>query len=222
MKAPFIILAFLSLSQQNYGQKDTLIYIGDPMCSWCYGFSPQLDIVKERFPNLNFKMIMGGLRAGNDETITSLKDFLSEHWQEVNQKTGQPFSYAILNDSKMIYDTEPSCRAIVTMRQISPKNEYAFFKDAQSAFYYENKNPLKVETYQEMVKKYGLSPDKFKKHFESEVLLNETKKDFAFSATLGVTGFPSLVLLKEGKIHRIANGYQSANQIISKLEQLGL
>jgi len=28
------------------GEGSTLIYISDPMCSWCYGFAPEISEIK--------------------------------------------------------------------------------------------------------------------------------------------------------------------------------
>ena len=46
---------------------DYLIYIGDAMCSWCHGFSPELDQVILDNPNFDLKLVMGGLRPYNTE-----------------------------------------------------------------------------------------------------------------------------------------------------------
>jgi putative protein-disulfide isomerase len=47
-----------------------LVYFADPMCSWCYGFSPVITALAERFEDrLPLHMVMGGLRAGNAEPM---------------------------------------------------------------------------------------------------------------------------------------------------------
>ncbi|MBK9151344.1 MAG: hypothetical protein IPM26_10245 [Saprospiraceae bacterium] len=38
-----LIVLMSAVSIQAESNKDTLIYVGDPMCSWCYGFSPKVD-----------------------------------------------------------------------------------------------------------------------------------------------------------------------------------
>jgi len=40
-----------------------LIYIGDPMCSWCYGFGKELSEVMQSLPELRLEIVVGGLRA---------------------------------------------------------------------------------------------------------------------------------------------------------------
>ena len=215
------ITMFLSLHTRSSAQKDTLFYIGDPMCSWCYGFSPELDKVLHHFENLPFKIIVGGLRAHGDETVGQLSSFLEEHWKEIHAKTGQSFSYGILKNSKLIYNTEPACRAIVTIRSIAPEAEYSFFKSLQEAFYYKNNDPTSVETFKKLASSFAIEPTKFEKYFNAAVIINETERDFLLAQSLGVAGFPSLIALKDGKLHRITNGYTSAEKIISKMEDLG-
>ena len=48
-----------------------LIYFADPMCSWCYGFSPVIDEIRRIYGNaLPVRVVMGGLRPGNAKPMT--------------------------------------------------------------------------------------------------------------------------------------------------------
>ena len=47
-----------------------LIYFSDPMCSWCYGFGPELSKLVERRPDLKLSPVMGGLRPYNRAPMT--------------------------------------------------------------------------------------------------------------------------------------------------------
>lgn len=191
------------------------------MCSWCYGFSPQLDKVFKNFPEVPTRIIVGGLRAGGEETFKDLASFLKEHWYDVHKKTNQPFSYSILDKKGLIYNTEPACRAVVVVRTLSPALEYDYFKTLQSAFYADNLDPTDLSTFVTLAKNLGIDEAKFTRYFNSPVILNETERDFLLSHSLEVQGFPSLIALKNGKLHRITNGYDSADSIIAKLVLLG-
>jgi putative protein-disulfide isomerase len=35
-----------------------LIYVADPMCSWCYGFGPELQALLELMPEANLDIIV--------------------------------------------------------------------------------------------------------------------------------------------------------------------
>ena len=44
-------------------RKPHLVYFADPMCSWCWGFSPVIEAISEQFgTSLPIRLIMGGLR----------------------------------------------------------------------------------------------------------------------------------------------------------------
>ena len=58
-----------------------LLYIADPLCSWCYGFGPELARVLERHPDAELDLLMGGLRPYNTERMSErFKEMLRGHW----------------------------------------------------------------------------------------------------------------------------------------------
>ena len=86
-----------------------LIYFADPMCSWCYGFSPVISALADQFETrLPVHLIMGGLHAGNTEPMRPKdKDYIRETWTQVGDTTGQPFDMSFLVRESFTYDTEP-------------------------------------------------------------------------------------------------------------------
>ena len=50
-----------------------IIYFGDPLCSWCYGFAGEVTKVAEHYKNkLVFELVMGGLRPFGTEKISEI------------------------------------------------------------------------------------------------------------------------------------------------------
>lgn len=203
-------------------QRDTLIYVGDPMCSWCYGFGPELDKIKEAFPNTPMEMVMGGLRAGGTETMMELKDFLYDHWMEVQQASGQKFNFTILDKRDLRYNTEPACRAVWVAGQLDPKSKYPFFKATQESFYMNNQLPGEEDTYVSIANKLGLDTESFLKMFRSKESKAEIYSEFELAQKMGIAGFPSLVAKIDGKLFLVTNGYQKADKIITLLRNKGL
>ncbi|MDP3172792.1 MAG: DsbA family protein, partial [Polaromonas sp.] len=106
----------------------SLIYIGDPMCSWCYGFGVPLAQLLGRFPDLQVQLVLGGLRAYNTQVMdAALKDKLRSAWASVAERSGQLFSQALFAREDFIYDTEPACRAVVTVREHAPQLALAMY-----------------------------------------------------------------------------------------------
>ncbi len=201
---------------------DTLIYIGDPMCSWCYGFTPELQKVKAAFPNVHFKMVMGGLRAHGQESMEELSGFLWEHWQEVQKASGQKFNFAILKSSNFYYDTEPACRSVCLVRMLYPEKEYAYFTALQYTFYHENLDPTEMETFVKVLKDMHLDPKEFEKQFRKQDAKDAVEQDFQAAAALQATGFPSLFAIINGKYYKATSGYQKAEKLIQLLRDRGM
>tara|TARA_B110000037_G_scaffold101356_1_gene118201 strand:+ start:56071 stop:56520 length:450 start_codon:yes stop_codon:yes gene_type:complete len=142
-----------------------------------------------------------------------MADFLKSHWVEIEERTGQPFSHDILKDPDFVYDTEPASRAVVVARMMNPKIEFDFFKAVQMAFYRDNLNTNKIETYLPLADEFGLDREKYQELFESTESKKHTKGDFQLSQQMGVKGFPSIIIKKDGKFTLVANGYQKAENI---------
>jgi putative protein-disulfide isomerase len=42
-----------------------LLYFADPLCSWCYGFGPELARLLAAHADATLELVMGGLRPFN-------------------------------------------------------------------------------------------------------------------------------------------------------------
>lgn len=128
----------------------TVRYIGDPMCSWCWGISPTLIEVASycQSHGLNFSVHVGGLRpGGGDEWNSSFKAFLRHEWENIHRVTGQPFGFSVLDEAEFNYDTEPACRAVVAMKLLRTSSQVvlAFFSSIQQQFYVKGSDPKQPE-----------------------------------------------------------------------------
>lgn len=196
-----------------------IIYVGDPMCSWCYGVSKELRAVKEHFEGrLEFETVLGGLRPYNKQTMVELQDFLTEHWEHVNQASGMEFRYEILKSPNITYDTEPACRAVVVARDMAPEKAFDFFKLVQKEFYYNNKNLHLPESYSAALSELGMDIGEFWVKFSSQDYYEKVKVDFARAEQLGVRSFPTVLLQRQGVIESIANGFATSEEMIAEIE----
>lgn len=203
--------------------KQTIIYFGDPMCSWCYGLSPELKKLRDTLgDSVHWKLVNGGLRPFNDQTMEDLQPFLDEHWAEVSERSGQPFTHTILRDHTFVYDTEPSCRAVITVNQLKPGFEFDYFAKIQKAFYIKNKHINKGQVLAELAVEYGINQDEFLDYFTSDEAKDATKQQFAYSNKMGVTGFPSMMIEIEGTYHWLLNGHSTADEMLKRISALQL
>ncbi len=200
-----------------------IIYVGDPMCSWCWGISNDFEkLIKyyqDDFPPI---MLMGGLSPGNTEPMDQkTKDFIRHHWDEVHKRTKQPFNYDILNeDVEFIYDTEIPSRVVIIYRELYPETTFEFFKAVQKAFYVENKDTNKIDTYLEILEKFPHDIPDFKTKFHDETYKKKAYHDFGIASNMGITGFPTVVLGFNNQLFALAIGYCSFEKMKERLESI--
>ncbi|MEI7191382.1 DsbA family protein [Pectobacterium brasiliense] len=195
-------------------------YVGDPMCSWCWGISQSVSRI-EAFCNdhqYQFTLTNGGLRAGGgDEWNASFKNFLRREWEHISLQTGQPFSYALLDAEYFNYDTEPACRAVVSAGLIEKDTKIAFFRETQRKFYTQSEDPKKIEFYESICLTTGINFDDFKKVFTSKFAIAETINEFYRARHFGVNAFPTILIEKDSVIKKIASGYVGEKEITTIL-----
>lgn len=205
----------------------SLIYIGDPMCSWCYGFGVPLAQLLARHPDLQVSLVLGGLRAYNTQVMdAALKAKLRSAWAGVAERSGQPFSGALFERENFIYDTEPACRAVVTVREHAPRLALAMYHAIQQAFYADGRDTTKAAVLGEIWDEvHGRTKEAwghidFLRDFESEVMRQRTRNDFAQAQQWGVRGFPTLLAVRDGQAQILTNGYADADVLAARLAEI--
>lgn len=203
-------------------------YIGDPMCSWCWGISPTVTAV-EAFceeSGIEFTITMGGLRAGGgDPWNTVFKEFLRNEWTHIGQATGQPFGFALLEAAHFDYDTEPACRAVATLKLIQAKNDLPtslvlkFFSAVQHKFYVEGQDPKVADFYASICASLALEFDEFRALFESLEAQQAVQQEFVRCRQWGVRSFPTLLLDHNGKTSPLAAGFVTTEHVLDRLRQ---
>ena len=201
-----------------------VIYVGDPMCSWCWGISEHLKDLRQylKSEGIGYDIIMGGLRpGGGDEWNQQMKDFLQHHWHEVNSRSGQAFGTKLFELSEFDYDTEPSCRAVVTAKHfLDIGGVSSFFEEVQRKFYVENEDPKQVDFYQEICQKLGIDFGYFKRLFESTETAKATRDEFVMNRQWGVSGYPTVLLKDQQELHLIAHGYAEFETMKSNIQKV--
>lgn len=206
----------------NYQFEDaSIIYAGDPLCSWCWGMAEELTSFKES-NQIPFHTIVGGLRPGTTNQITDEeRAMIRHHWVEVNKRTGQPINFDLM-DKKIpfVYDTEIPCRAVATVRKISPQKSLPFFKLIQRAFYVENKDTNEEEFYKDLIEIVGLDYEEFIQRFNSEEMRKETNDDFMWCRNVGANSFPTVILKHDQQLFALATGYASQSDMEQRMQDI--
>ncbi len=198
-----------------------IIYIGDPMCSWCYGFTNVIQTIKENYMDrAKVTLVMGGLRPDGTHVVDDeYSNFLKEHWREISEKTGQPFELSILDNTGWIYDTEKPCRAVVVMRRLKPEVEWEFFAATQKSFYHQNHNPNDPESFARIAATFDIDVQAFLQAYHDEANIEATQDDFRWARSAGVNSFPTVLLRDERGLGVLTVGYRPLTSLEGALDQ---
>jgi len=204
-----------------------LIYIADPMCSWCYGFGKSLDALLTEPGSaapLHLALVMGGLRPYTTETLAAGRAHeLLEHWRHVHEASGLPFAQGpntALLAPDFVYDTEPASRATIAVRTYWPQHVWRYFRAVQHAFYAVGADVTQPDVLVGIAEQQGLPVANFKTAFESEELHDATRRDFAQTQAWGIRGFPALAAEVGGTLHLVAQGYLPEDALRERLAAL--
>jgi putative protein-disulfide isomerase len=198
------------------------IYFSDPMCSWCYGFSPVVRALRRRYAEVApIRLVMGGLRPGTTEPMAeTARRTLVRHWREIGAQAGVAFGDALEREDGFVYDTDPAARACVLARRASSDDALDFLERTHVAFYAEGRDVTKAETLADVAAEVGFDHDAFLAALSDERLKEETWRDYAISQRAGVTGFPTLIVgpNADGTFALITKGYRNAEDVIGAVD----
>jgi putative protein-disulfide isomerase len=206
-----------------------LIFVGDPMCSWCYGFGKEMTALMARHPELQLEIVLGGVRAGATDILDDDgKQFRLGHWARVEAASGLPFNReALLGRKNFVYDTEPICRAVVTARSLAPKADLLHvFRALQHAFYVEGLDTTDGKVLSQVAAAaladlgHVVDVETFHAAFRAPETIAATQADFRLARQMGVRSFPNLVLDTGDGLVEVSGGYAHVDQLDARLRTL--
>lgn len=191
------------------------------MCSWCYGFGPELAKLLARHSEATVDVVMGGLRPFNtNPTTQEFREMLREHWHHVANASGLPFSETALEQPGFVYDTEPACRAVVTARNMDAARTLGYLKTVQTAFYRDGRDVTRGDELADIAGECGMERDTFRMRLDSDDMCERTRGDFARTQSLGVGGFPTLGVVHGAQVFLVTSGYATDDVLEYRLAEI--
>ncbi|MDF0729898.1 DsbA family protein [Pseudomonas entomophila] len=192
-----------------------LLYVMDPMCSWCWGFAPVAEalIAQAREAGVHTRLVPGGLRSASSALDGSTRRYILEHWQAVESATGQPFRFEGAMPDGFVYDTEPACRALVTARELDEEGAWRLLALIQRGFYEQGVDVTRAPQLLDLAEQAGLERGRFSEAFTHPDTRAATAADFSWVQDLGIAGFPTLLAERNGQLALLTNGYQPLERL---------
>ncbi|MCU7845712.1 MAG: DsbA family protein [Candidatus Thiodiazotropha sp. (ex Monitilora ramsayi)] len=200
-----------------------LIYIHDPMCSWCWAFRPVLEELLARLPNgMSYSRLLGGLAPDTDQPMPEeLRNTLQATWRRIQEKLPETrfnFDFWTLNTPRR--STYPACRAVIAARDLDAAKEEPMILAIQQAYYLQARNPSDEETLIALAGEIGLDAIEFERTLQSQVAQQTLETEIAQATRLGVRSFPSLILQQDKSAWPVAVDYKAADNILNTIHDI--
>jgi len=208
--------------EEPTGEQDSLpalMYFADPMCSWCWGFSPVLDAVMQEFSgSLQLELIVGGLRVHPTQPLpAALREQILHSWKIIGARTGQPFHFEGALPPDYDYNTEPACRAVALVGQLAPSQQRSFLHRLQKAFYADGRDISDPQILAAVAAEQGMDKATFAELLASDQARMLVTTHFQKTKQWGVRSFPTVLLRQRSGTLRVASGYRSFEVFSSEL-----
>ena len=191
------------------------------MCSWCWGFAPEIKTLAKEF---SVEVVVGGLRPGPsaEELGDRMAEFLRSHWVEIAERTGQPFDTEFLKRRDgWVYDTEPAAIAVALLRESQPPSTLDYFTDIQHAFYAEGRDITDYDELTDIAAPHGADVDRFRADLDTPEAKKRAWADFSRARNWGISGFPALIAeLDDERLALLAKGWTRAELIQTRITSL--
>lgn len=206
--------------------KTKLIYFFDALCGWCYGFSPVMKQLHERYKDqYDFEIISGGLVLGkNIGPLSRIADYIKNASKEVEQRSTVTFGENFLkelDEGSMILNSVPPAVALCIVKDQQPDQAMAFGALLQHAMFYDGMHPENILRYSHYAAQIGMDKDTFNQDMQDDRYIQLAKRDFKFTRELGIEGYPALVGMKDEQGYVITRGFRPLFEIEQQLLVLG-
>ena len=200
----------------------SLLYITNPMCAWCYGFTPVIRRLRALWQgHLEVQVRFGDLQAHDSHPLQhDQKERLAISWHRVQERTYLPFEYRFFIQRSFVFNTEPACRAMLCVRLLRPVLTLEVLRAMHSAFFVDNIDLKETRELVRLVGLFGIRENLFLTLFESDEIMQQVEEEFAYVDDIGATTFPSVYLNTSDGPQRLTAGYVDLHELEQRILQL--
>lgn len=201
------------------------IYVFDALCGWCFGFSPVVRRLHEKYNReVTFTVVSGGLALGDRvQPVSSMASYILDAIPLVERTTGVQFGEPykqLLRAGTTISNSEPPAVALSIIKDKLPERAVAFARALQQAHFVEGKSLSADTTYEALAYEFDLQPAQFVDQLKSLAYTQKAHDDFTYAHRLGINGFPATLFRIGEKYWLLSRGYQEYDYLDRALTEL--
>lgn len=204
-----------------------LVYVYDPVCSWCWAFGPEVRSLHQQLSSrgVSLRVISGGMiLPPNTKPALELQGFLADVLPQMEEYTGRNISplfwQNIARSNTHVFNSLPGSIALSAVKRLAPELALEYASRMQAAQYELGLDIGSYTILESVAVQLGLDAGKFKAMYTNPETERQARQDFAFAQQMGIRGFPTLLLIKDGKRHMLTSGYKKSEELLNMAEIL--
>ena len=200
-----------------------LIYIHDPMCSWCWGFRRTFEQLCASLPqHVSVTRLLGGLAPDSDQPMPAdMQTRLQQTWLRIQQRIpGTRFNFDFWQACDPRRSTWPACRAVIAAREFDTVLETAMIAAIQRAYYLEARNPSYINTLVSLAEHLGIDGMAFAQRLDAPETQATLADEIAQTRSMGADSFPSLRLQTGDSLWPVPVDYTDAGAMLATIQAL--
>lgn len=200
-----------------------IVYVHDPLCGWCFGFSPVIHRLNEATQRrASWEILAGGMVLGDRVgPIGRVSGFLKRALPRLEDTTGiqfgRPFLDNVLAGGTMVLSSMEPSRALQAVKTLAPDRALPFAMAVQKALYEQGLDVTSMSVLGEAAEAVGVSG------FEIEYLKTEsyekTLAEFRRVNDMGVMGFPTLLGIDGDDVRVFSRGWAPFDRVFEPLNR---
>lgn len=199
---------------------NTLYYIYDPMCAWCYGFKETFEELRKNLPdNVKVEYVPGGLAPHTNEAMPQeMRVYIESNWYQITKVVGTKFNHDFWKNCTPRRSTYLACQATLAAKK--QNKEYEMICGIQEAYYQRAMNPSDEDTVIQVANELNLDIEKFKQDLYSKEIINEFEEKMNLRRKLHMNSFPSLAVKYKKEVYPINIKYNDPKSILGMIENI--
>lgn len=199
--------------------KPSVVFVTDPMCSWCWGMTPAVEhligVAGERF---EFDVRLGGINTTSSLPVGAYgRKMLSKLWHEVAAVTGQPFGHRV--EPGTVYNSTLPCCAVEAARDVIGAPPFELLHALQRHFFVDGANVNDEAALLRVAGAVGIDPAALKARLYAVEVRERVRWSFNTARRYGTQALPSVLVSKNGYEFRLlAGGYVGADVLLADLD----
>ncbi len=196
-----------------------LLFVTDPLCSWCWATLPHVLRLREQYQDrLECDLLMAGLQVGKPGYLNEFESRrLQRVWQEVRSTTGVELCGII--PEGFTYHSEKPCLAVQAARQLLGEAPWDFFHAMQRAFYIEGQDIRSDGVLASLAAEAGVDAEQMFTLMATDRILSLTRSEFDTAGRLGAHALPSILLDQGDGPKLMSGGYITDAYLREMLDQ---